>query len=124
VKASKKQRMVNSEYIEMVRQRMASAEPSYCALGLASEVGELAGLHRAAMASGTTPDEVEVLLESGDALYYLTGEFNRISVSPEFVAEVNKAKLDRRAIHGKDKVAETTMATYMLAKYRLAGGGE
>lgn len=74
--------------------------------GMSSEVGELSDLRKKAMTRGFSVNQLDVADECGDILYYVQMALSWANVSMEEVMAYNIAKLKRRRLHGKDKLAE------------------
>jgi NTP pyrophosphatase (non-canonical NTP hydrolase) len=70
---------------------------THCALGLAGEAGEVADLIKKEQYEGQPPlDKEKMLLELGDALWYLSAIADRYDWSLETVATANIGKLAKR----------------------------
>lgn len=73
----------------------------HCALGLAGEAGEVADLVKKSHYVDGRLDEVKLVEELGDVLWYLTSLVDQIGWTITGVAFANIVKLERR--HGSDK---------------------
>lgn len=72
-------------------------------LGLVGEAGEVAEKVKKLLRDDTKLDEVEVLKELGDVLFYITGLANYFGGDLNFIMELNVKKLDDRQHRGKIK---------------------
>lgn len=85
----------------VVDERMApGGYPVYYALGLAGEAGELADKIKKAWRNQKPLDNIAVLRELGDVLWYLTAIAVHLGSSLEEVAAMNIDKLADRAARG------------------------
>ncbi len=101
-------------YCERGDKTDADRRLDHAALGLTSEAGELADLSKKALVSGEPTDQIKAFDECGDALFYIGIVMNVTGRSFEDLMRWNMAKLRRRNVHGKDKVAERAMLEEFL----------
>jgi len=80
--------------------RVAEGLPVYTALGLTEEAGEFAGKVKRAL-RGEVFNHDGAVKELGDVLWYLAMAARDLGVTLDEVAEVNLAKLAKRAEDGK-----------------------
>lgn len=90
--------MTTSEFEQFVagNAKMGLSDEAYSVIGLCGEAGEVAEWYKKAVMRGKDIDEVELFLELGDVLHYLT----RIAVNRGYTLEEvmtsNVAKLKAR----------------------------
>lgn len=82
-------------------------------VGAGGENGEVQELLKKFVRDGEL-DEVDLLLELGDAIHYLVKIGHRFGLSLPLILTANMAKLDRRASLGKDYQAEYSAAYELL----------
>jgi NTP pyrophosphatase (non-canonical NTP hydrolase) len=91
-----------SEYQRQVREGLwikpGVDKLSHCALGLTGEAGEVADLVKKSQYPNGTLNELLVLEEAGDTLWYLTNIIDQIGVTLPALALSNIKKLEAR--HG------------------------
>jgi NTP pyrophosphatase (non-canonical NTP hydrolase) len=87
---------------------------SYCALGVASEGGEVAGEVKASLRLGEPVDKVAVMLELGDVTWYVERLAQVLGFTSDQARELAAMKLARRKAHGKDKTGEYNEAARIL----------
>lgn len=87
---------------------------AYCALGVASEGGEVAGEVKASLRTGEPVDVVAVMLEMGDVDWYVERLAQVLGFTSDQVRDLAVMKLSRRKTHGKDKVGEYAEAARIL----------
>jgi len=68
----------------------------HCAMGIATEAGEIVTIIKEHTIYGKPLDTVELVKECGDELWYLQGVLNEIKVSIETAMEHNMVKLAER----------------------------
>lgn len=96
------------------RQREDIDHVAYAALGLAGEAGEVGELVKKSMRTDGSLDRVKLALEPGDPIWYAVRLAHLHDMTFEDVLAVNMAKLERRALFGKDEPAEREMTERIL----------
>lgn len=88
--------------VEFTQNKDISAEEELkdYSMGLCGEVGELVDLFKKMLYHGKEVDPVEILLELGDIMYYLTAISNVLGLDLDLVALNNNAKLMARYPNG------------------------
>ena len=93
--------MRSEEYEVYVAQQCKDyVTPTYCAVALNEDAGEVAGFWKKYHFRGNPNGklfEIDLLYELGDVLFYLTRMANLHGWSVEDVMDANKAKLDAKA---------------------------
>lgn len=92
------------------------ALPTYAALGLGGETGEVLELIKKAARGDVPLDDATLALEMGDVLWYLHRMAAKRGFTLGDVATLNTVKLTRRKEKGKNSVEEHTLATRFLRR--------
>lgn len=84
--------------------------PTYAALGLAGETGEVVEMVKKAMRTLAPMDKAKVALELGDCMWYIGRMASILGFTIGDVAALSNTKLRRRNQAGKDQEAELEIA--------------
>ncbi|WP_312372705.1 nucleoside triphosphate pyrophosphohydrolase family protein [Lachnoclostridium sp.] len=79
-------------------------------LGLSGEVGEINDLIKKAVYHGHELDEMEMLKELGDVMWYVAMMADALGVSMQFIADININKLMKRYPEGFSEHASINRA--------------
>lgn len=99
-----------------VRAKDGSHIPTYSALGLAGEAGEVVEMVKKAMRTLEPMDKAKLCLELGDVLWYIGRMAGVLGFSIGDVAAINSLKLRRRQQYGKDASVEEEVARVYLGR--------
>jgi NTP pyrophosphatase (non-canonical NTP hydrolase) len=90
--------MLYSEFVETLRVKLPTRwdNEMHMVLGITSEAGELAGVYKDSLAYGKELDDIHIVEELGDLLYFIQGLCNVNGWSLETVLDRNVAKLTAR----------------------------
>lgn len=96
--------------------------PTYAALGLAGETGEVVEMVKKAIRTLTPMDKARVALELGDVCWYVARMAQVLGFTFEDVLALSNTKLRRRLQAGKQDEAEIEIARiYFRAKEETGG---